>query len=166
MEQMAEYMAQQQARYVILLLLFFDLSQMYFIRNMFCSKFSSGNGLMKSTEATLDPSTLGFKLTAASAPIEEVDKKGRKAGESAQPSTAVRSVYLFEVMPDKVGRVKECALTDLKRPLVSEYDFRRDHKNPSLDIALRPTTKIRYYQVICNKDGSQTAFFHLYRNGP
>jgi hypothetical protein len=59
----------------------------------------------------------------------------------------IKEVFLFEVKSEMAGRVKECAMNDLKRPVLTEYDFRRDDKNPSFQATLRTTTKIRYYQV-------------------
>lgn len=67
--------------------------------------------------------------------------------EPPAPPTLVKRLYLFEIQAEEVARVKEAALTRLKRPLLTEYDFRRDNKNASLSIALKTATKIRYYQV-------------------
>lgn len=100
-------------------------------------------GLESADAPTLDPAALGFKLSneGAEKPLNETS-----AGRDQRVTAPVKQVFLFEVKGDLVGRVKETALTELKRPLVSEYDFRRDQKNPSLDMALKSTTKIRYYQ--------------------
>lgn len=40
-------------------------------------------------------------------------------------------------------KVKEAALTmDPPYPLMEEYDFRKDSKNPAMTIALKPTNKV------------------------
>ena len=99
----------------------------------------SCDGLMRTDAATLDPSILSFKLTAASEDQKHQEPRDRpqqltadkKVHESipkplvlALPAPAwIKQVYLFEVHSDKVGESKESALTEPKRPLVSEYDF-------------------------------------------
>lgn len=90
----------------------------------------------------------GFKLSHEGADKTMGETVQRSNKLRPQAPAAVKQVFLFEVKEDLVGRVKECALTDLRRPLVSEYDFRRHQNSPSLEIALKPTTKIRYYQVL------------------
>ncbi|XP_053991013.1 uncharacterized protein LOC128883059 [Hylaeus volcanicus] len=77
------------------------------------------------------------------------ESEGEKATSMTQHQNAthsIKEVFLFEVKSEMAGRVKECAMNDLKRPVLTEYDFRRDDKNPSFQATLRTTTKIRYYQ--------------------
>ncbi|KAK4991618.1 DNA repair helicase RAD25 [Elasticomyces elasticus] len=54
-------------------------------------------------------------------------------------------VHAFQITADKIEAVqKQCV--DIGLPLTSEYDFRADDRNASLDIDLRPSAQIRYYQ--------------------
>ncbi|KOB87345.1 hypothetical protein PFDG_03504 [Plasmodium falciparum Dd2] len=55
-------------------------------------------------------------------------------------------VYSFEVNCDKIEEVKQEALQTMQRPLLMEYDFRRDKKNPNLICSLKSHVQIRYYQ--------------------
>eukprot|EP00923_Selenidium_pygospionis_P043054 GHVN01074208.1.p1 GENE.GHVN01074208.1~~GHVN01074208.1.p1 ORF type:complete len:494 (-),score=99.22 GHVN01074208.1:117-1598(-) len=60
---------------------------------------------------------------------------------SLQPKT-----HSFEIMSSRVSQVQHAALVEVKRPLLCEYDFRRDESTPSMAISLRPSVDIRYYQ--------------------
>jgi hypothetical protein len=46
--------------------------------------------------------------------------------------------------------VKRTAKDDSKYPLMEEYDFKNDHRNPNLSIDLRPSTKIRVSSYRCS----------------
>ena len=47
--------------------------------------------------------------------------------------------------PESLNKLKnECI--KFKYPLIEEYDFKRDTKNPDLDIELKPNTMVRDYQ--------------------
>ena len=53
----------------------------------------------------------------------------------------------FEVKQSKIEDFqKQCIQLDF--PLMSEYDFRADTKNKDINIALKPSAKLRPYQVI------------------
>ncbi|OII76926.1 DNA repair helicase RAD25 family protein [Cryptosporidium andersoni] len=80
----------------------------------------------------LNPKDLAFKITEEC----QVSNNG---------STSA-NIYSFEISGDKVDLVTMISFVDLHRPLLSEYDFRSDNRNPSLDITLKHTTQIRYYQ--------------------
>ncbi|ANB15530.1 TFIIH/NER complex ATPase/helicase subunit SSL2 [Sugiyamaella lignohabitans] len=55
------------------------------------------------------------------------------------------AVHSFEISPDSVEDVKKrCQIIDY--PVLEEYDFRNDLRNPDLDIDLKPSTQIRPYQ--------------------
>lgn len=49
----------------------------------------------------------------------------------------------FMIHQTEVQAVKRSAKNDSKYPLMEEYDFKNDHKNPILQMDLRPTTRIR-----------------------
>ncbi|KAK5137792.1 hypothetical protein LTR08_007364 [Meristemomyces frigidus] len=55
-------------------------------------------------------------------------------------------VHSFEIDGSKIQIVQEHCNVKLNLPLTEEYDFRADEQNPTLDIDLRPSTQIRYYQ--------------------
>jgi DNA excision repair protein ERCC-3 len=62
------------------------------------------------------------------------------------PGQTLRKVS-FMIKQECVQAVKRCALRQAHYPLMEEYDFRHDTKNPSLPtFDLRPTTRIRSYQ--------------------
>lgn len=94
-------------------------------------------------EATkLDESLLEFMNGPSKKVVEETPPTP-----NAKKNEALKHVvYSFEVSADKVSQIQEVALRTLSRPLLSEYDFWRDSTNPSLNISLKQTTKIRYYQ--------------------
>jgi DNA excision repair protein ERCC-3 len=50
------------------------------------------------------------------------------------------------VAQNSVQEVKRYAKEHCKYPLLEEYDFRNDNKNPLLSMDLRPSTTIRPYQ--------------------
>ena len=58
-----------------------------------------------------------------------------------------REMSSFEIAPEQVEHVKQrCLPGNLGYPTLEEYDFRNDTRNPDLDIALKPMTRIRPYQ--------------------
>eukprot|EP01033_Poteriospumella_lacustris_P016024 gene16024-11469_t len=64
-----------------------------------------------------------------------------------QPSEAAKEfrTVSFVIQRDKVQHVKRCAQSE-NYPLMEEYDFKNDHRNVSLQMDLRATTRIRPYQ--------------------
>ena len=54
-------------------------------------------------------------------------------------------VHSFEIRNDNVEAVQKRCL-ELGYPVLVEYDFRNDEKNPTLDIDLKPSAQIRSYQ--------------------
>ncbi|KAF2769763.1 DNA repair helicase rad25 [Teratosphaeria nubilosa] len=69
----------------------------------------------------------------------------------------VDQVHSFEIDGNKIQTVQEHCDVVLKLPLTQEYDFRADEHNPTLDIDLKPSTQIRYYQ--------ETALSKMFGNG-
>ncbi|ORM41872.1 Dynamin-related protein DNM1 [Babesia sp. Xinjiang] len=67
-------------------------------------------------------------------------------GRISQESSGTSEVYSFEVHQEKIEELKREALQSMRRPLVMEYDFRKDKQTPTLDCCIRTTIKIRYYQ--------------------
>jgi len=71
---------------------------------------------------------------------------GKRVKSEGEEKSAAKTVLSFEIKPEFIEEVKEAAMkADL--PLMEEYDFRRDSRNPNLpDFNPRPSTKIRDYQ--------------------
>lgn len=55
------------------------------------------------------------------------------------------AVHSFEISNDSVEIVKK-RCSDIEYPVLEEYDFRNDARNPDLEIDLKPSTQIRPYQ--------------------
>jgi DNA excision repair protein ERCC-3 len=55
------------------------------------------------------------------------------------------AVHSFEIAAESVEAVKK-RCQDIDYPVLEEYDFRNDQRNPDLDIDLKPSTQIRPYQ--------------------
>lgn len=55
------------------------------------------------------------------------------------------TVHSFEIANESVEIVKK-RCQDIVYPMLEEYDFRNDDRNPDLDIDLKPSTQIRPYQ--------------------
>lgn len=55
------------------------------------------------------------------------------------------TVHSFEIREEEIEHVKR-RCNDLGLPMLEEYDFRADLRNPDLPIDLRPSTQIRPYQ--------------------
>lgn len=57
----------------------------------------------------------------------------------------IDAVHSFEIANASVEIVKK-RCQEIDYPVLEEYDFRNDHRNPDLDIDLKPSTQIRPYQ--------------------
>ncbi|CCE63123.1 hypothetical protein TPHA_0E00270 [Tetrapisispora phaffii CBS 4417] len=55
------------------------------------------------------------------------------------------AVHAFEIANQSVELVKK-RCQEIDYPVLEEYDFRNDNRNPDLDIDLKPSTQIRPYQ--------------------
>ena len=70
---------------------------------------------------------------------------GEKEGQEQGPEPA--SQLRFEIQPARVEHVKQrCLPSGLNYPILEEYDFAADVKNPSLGIDLNPKAHLRPYQ--------------------
>ncbi|CRG97383.1 DNA repair helicase RAD25, putative [Plasmodium gallinaceum] len=93
----------------------------------------------------LDTTQLGFKISESEKQLIFQEKKN--INENINENLGNSSeVYSFEVNCDKIEEVKQEALQTMQRPLLMEYDFRRDKKNPNLICSLKSHVQIRYYQ--------------------
>ncbi|CAD2087267.1 DNA repair helicase RAD25, putative [Plasmodium vinckei lentum] len=91
----------------------------------------------------LDTAQLGFKISESEKQLMLEETK-KNANDNSNENSA--EVYSFEVNCDKIEEVKQEALQTMQRPLLMEYDFRRDKKNPNLSCSLKSHVQIRYYQ--------------------
>ncbi|GAW80069.1 DNA repair helicase RAD25 [Plasmodium gonderi] len=92
----------------------------------------------------LDTTQLGFKISESEKQLMLEERKN--ANENTNANARYSEVYSFEVNSDKIEEVKQEALQTMQRPLLMEYDFRRDKKNPNLICSLKSHVQIRYYQ--------------------
>lgn len=76
--------------------------------------------------------------------------------EDEQNLNVESSLRSFEIDPNTVGKVKQ-RCSRLEYPLLEEYDFRNDPRNPPLNIDLKPTTSLRPYQ--------EKSLSQMFRNG-
>ena len=73
---------------------------------------------------------------------------------------ANKKIVSFEVNQEKLESLQQRTMA-MDYPLLAEYDFRNDHENPELPIALYPETKIRDYQaVVERRDDDVTSKSH------
>ncbi|CAH6718497.1 general transcription and DNA repair factor IIH helicase subunit XPB [[Candida] jaroonii] len=68
---------------------------------------------------------------------------GNKADEDEDDD--MDAVHSFEIANDSVEIVKR-RCQEIEYPVLEEYDFRNDGRNPDLEIDLKPSTQIRPYQ--------------------
>ncbi|KAK2195365.1 bifunctional Helicase superfamily 1-2 [Babesia duncani] len=115
------------------------------------------NEYLTSAVPTADPKSMLFnqndetnRLVAESGLSVAIQGQDLHASASSskmksQPA-ATNQVYSFEVSQDKIEDLKRESLQSMRRPLVMEYDFRKDKRTPLLDCCIRSNVKIRYYQ--------------------
>lgn len=63
----------------------------------------------------------------------------------AEDENADDTVHSFEISSENVETVKK-RCQEIDYPMLEEYDFRNDTRNPDLEIDLKPSTQIRPYQ--------------------
>lgn len=63
----------------------------------------------------------------------------------AEDENADDTVHSFEIAAENVETVKK-RCQEIDYPMLEEYDFRNDNRNPDLEIDLKPSTQIRPYQ--------------------
>lgn len=72
---------------------------------------------------------------------------GIKEDEEGDDDEDEDTVHSFEISAESVETVQKRCFT-LGFPISEEYAFREDHKNPDLNIDLRPHARIRSYQEV------------------
>mmetsp|Transcript_9121 Transcript_9121/g.11390 ORF Transcript_9121/g.11390 Transcript_9121/m.11390 type:complete len:856 (+) Transcript_9121:53-2620(+) len=70
---------------------------------------------------------------------------GNKANGEEDDYDDLETVHSFEIANESVEIVKR-RCQEIEYPVLEEYDFRNDDRNPDLDIDLKPSTQIRPYQ--------------------
>ncbi|XP_078573566.1 general transcription and DNA repair factor IIH helicase/translocase subunit XPB-like [Branchiostoma floridae x Branchiostoma japonicum] len=68
---------------------------------------------------------------------EKIDREDEEAEE--------QQILSFEVNPDKLENLQKRCI-EMEYPLLAEYDFRNDTRNPDIPIDLKPNTILRPYQ--------------------
>ncbi|AFZ79027.1 rad25/xp-B DNA repair helicase, putative [Theileria equi strain WA] len=103
---------------------------------------------LKSTLPTADFSSFGFNSNEISDNVieENIAVIGSTNFENKGKKNDRNEVFSFEVQQEKIEDIKREALQTMRKPLVMEYDFRKDNNTPSLNCCIRSNIKIRYYQ--------------------
>lgn len=110
---------------------------------------TSSNGLTTAKAPTQGGLVIpGTKPGESSDNVEDIYAAvvGEKAAqEEEDDDDAFDAVHSFEISNDSVEVVKK-RCQEIDYPVLEEYDFRNDQRNPDLDIDLKPSTQIRPYQ--------------------
>ncbi|XP_072179023.1 general transcription and DNA repair factor IIH helicase/translocase subunit XPB-like [Diadema setosum] len=101
---------------------------------------TNGAGTSQSQDADAAP---GGEADGEKIPTDIFDfyEKIDKEEDEGEDLTAVS----FEVVQDEIENLQKRCI-ELEYPLLAEYDFRNDTRNPDLSIDLKPTTVLRPYQ--------------------
>ena len=102
-------------------------------------------GFIEGAAPQEDKGNLQYALELDPDDDDDDDDEGRGGGEFGLAGGGKRTVS-FMIAQQLVQSVKKSAKEDSKYPLMEEYDFKNDSKNPLLMMDLRPSTKIRPYQ--------------------
>lgn len=113
----------------------------------------TSNGLVKSSAPTQgDLSIPGTKKPDADGEKKENEVEdifasvvGNKNNGEEDDYDDLETVHSFEIANESVEIVKR-RCQEIEYPVLEEYDFRNDDRNPDLDIDLKPSTQIRPYQ--------------------
>ncbi|RCK62228.1 DNA repair helicase RAD25 [Candida viswanathii] len=111
----------------------------------------TSNGLITSAQAPNDIVIPGTKKNDGDA--KDAESGTNKEAEDIFASVVgnkddeddLDTVHSFEIAHDSVEIVKR-RCQDIEYPVLEEYDFRNDARNPDLEIDLKPSTQIRPYQ--------------------
>ncbi|CAD1810471.1 General transcription and DNA repair factor IIH helicase subunit XPB [Candida parapsilosis] len=110
----------------------------------------TSNGLVQSAPPQNDieiPGTKKKEESAADAtkPSNEAEDIFASVVGSRDDEDDLDTVHSFEISHDSVEIVKR-RCQEIDYPVLEEYDFRNDARNPDLEIDLKPSTQIRPYQ--------------------
>lgn len=106
-----------------------------------------GNGLVQSSAPTQGDLTIpGTKKTGEEPKNAAEDIFASVVGnKEEEDDDDMDTVHSFEIANDSVEIVKR-RCQEIEYPVLEEYDFRNDTRNPDLEIDLKPSTQIRPYQ--------------------
>eukprot|EP00127_Corallochytrium_limacisporum_P000580 Clim_evm7s20 gene=Clim_evmTU7s20 len=76
---------------------------------------------------------------------EHLDQEDEDLEEGDNPEGVGKAWHAFQIAQEHVEKVKSLA-SGMHMPLLEEYDFREDKRNPVLYVDIKPTTKLRDYQ--------------------
>ncbi|KAG7663283.1 SSL2 [[Candida] subhashii] len=108
----------------------------------------SGNGLIQSAASKDDITIPGTKKKDGNTTAENNEAEDIFAsviGNKEDDDDDFDTVHSFEIANDSVEIVKR-RCQEIEYPVLEEYDFRNDARNPDLEIDLKPSTQIRPYQ--------------------
>lgn len=111
----------------------------------------TGTGLVQSSAPQGGLTIPGTKkpegVVAAGDKVEDIFAAvvGKKGGDNDDDEDDMDTVHSFEIANESVEIVKK-RCQEIVYPMLEEYDFRNDDRNPPLDIDLKPSTQIRPYQ--------------------
>lgn len=97
-----------------------------------------GDGFIEAAALQEDRSNLQYLI--------DIEGDDDDDDEESGSSRAQQKTVSFMIAQGLVQAVKKSAQDESKYPLMEEYDFKNDVKNPLLNMDLRPSTKIRSYQ--------------------
>lgn len=104
----------------------------------------TATGLVQSAAPTNDVSIPGTsKKPEDDAKVEDIF--AAVVGKKDDDDDDMDTVHSFEIANESVEIVKR-RCQEIVYPMLEEYDFRNDDRNPDLDIDLKPSTQIRPYQ--------------------
>jgi len=83
-----------------------------------------------------------LKLGIEDGDVDDGDDDVAVSGEGGGFTSRMQTVS-FMINQSDVQAVKRSAKEDSNYPLMEEYDFKNDHRNPPLEMDLRPSTRIR-----------------------
>ena len=103
----------------------------------------SGEGFLEALAPNEDKRNLDYTKLA----LDDLDNDDEMDGlGELQLQNSRLNTVSFMIAQTSVQVVKRTAKEDSKYPLMEEYDFKNDHRNPILTMDLRPSTAIRPYQ--------------------
>ncbi|KAI5950822.1 SSL2 [Candida jiufengensis] len=108
----------------------------------------TSNGLVQSAPPQNDiniPGTRKLKEDESSKEKNEIEDIFASVVGNRDDDDDLDTVHSFEISHDSVEIVKR-RCQEIDYPVLEEYDFRNDARNPDLEIDLKPSTQIRPYQ--------------------
>lgn len=99
---------------------------------------NKGTGTSSVDKSSINPNDVEAMFSA-------VVGEGANGEENEENEDDIDAVHSFEIANSSVEIVKR-RCQEIDYPVLEEYDFRNDNRNPDLEIDLKPSTQIRPYQ--------------------